>query len=192
MTGAVGPLRGRPWRRPLTGWLRATGTRRAVLLGNSYGCQVIVELAVRDPAAAAALVLSGPTTDPEARSVSRQVMRWLRDTAREDPRQAPILLRDVRDAGLRRVVGTLRHAVTDRIDAKLPAVPMPVLVTRGGSEPIAPDRWAWAAAALPPRGELAVLPGSPHNSCYAAAAALSAATEAFLERAVTPTGRAGG
>jgi pimeloyl-ACP methyl ester carboxylesterase len=79
----------------LGGWLHAAGTAPAVLLGNSYGCQVIVDLVARHPEVAAAAVLSGPTTDPHARTVTRQVLRWLRDAMHEDPLQAPILLRDV-------------------------------------------------------------------------------------------------
>ena len=164
----------------LGGWLQATGTTPAVLLGNSYGCQVIVDLVIRHPEVAAAVVLSGPTVDPQARTVTRQVLRWLRDAVHEDPLQAAILLRDVRDAGARRVFATLRHAVQDRIDEKLPSVSMPALVIRGGVEPIVPARWAGEAARLLPRGQVATLPGSPHNSVYVAAGALAEAVEAFL------------
>jgi pimeloyl-ACP methyl ester carboxylesterase len=166
----------------LGGWLAATGDGPVVLLGNSYGCQVIVDLVTRRPAVAAALVLTGPTTDPAARSALRQVLRWLRDLPREPPAQAPILLRDARDAGARRLLGTLRNAVRDRIELALPAVPVPTLVVRGGIEPIVPARWAAQAAALLPRGELAVLPGSPHNSVYAAAGPLADTVEEFLAR----------
>jgi pimeloyl-ACP methyl ester carboxylesterase len=176
----------------LGGWLRATGTGPAVLLGNSYGCQVIVDLVSRRPATALALVLSGPTVDPAARGAVRQALRWLRDVPHEDPRQAPILLRDVRDAGPRRVLATLRHSVRDPIADKLPAIGVPTLVTRGGVEPIVPDRWAAEAARLLPRGQLAVLPGAPHNSVYTAAAALAATVEAFLDRALTPPARGTG
>jgi hypothetical protein len=65
-----------------------------------------------------------------------------------DPLQLPILLRDVRDAGPRRVVGTLAHALRDPIEAKLPQVKVPVLVTRGSSEPIVPPGWAQTATQL--------------------------------------------
>jgi pimeloyl-ACP methyl ester carboxylesterase len=163
-------------------WLAATGDEPVVLLGNSYGCQVIVDLVARRPAVAAALVLAGPTVDPAARSATRQVLRWLADVPRERPSQGPILLRDARDAGWRRLAGTLRHSVRDRIEDTLPAVPVPALVVRGGVEPIVPARWAAQAAALLPRGELAVLPGSPHNSVYSAAPELAAAVEGFLGR----------
>ena len=166
----------------LAGWLAATGAGPVVLLGNSYGCQVIVDLVVRAPAVAAAVVLAGPTVDPRARSATRQVLRWLADAPRENPTQAPVLLRDARDAGPRRLAGTLRHSVRDRIEDKLPAVTVPALVVRGGVEPIVPERWARQAAGLLPRGELAVLPGSPHNSVYSAADLLTATVEDFLTR----------
>jgi pimeloyl-ACP methyl ester carboxylesterase len=166
----------------LDGWLAATGGGPVVLLGNSFGCQVIVDLVARRPEVAAALVLAGPTVDPAARSATRQVLRWLWDAPREDPTQAPVLLRDARDAGIRRLAGTLRHSVRDRIEGKLPAVPVPTLVVRGGVEPIVPARWAAEVTALLPRGELAVLPGSGHNSVYSAAAGLARTVEDFLAR----------
>src|SRR5215216_5571434 len=75
----------------------------------------------------------------------------------------PILLRDVYDAGLHRVVGTLAHALRDPIEDKLPLVRVPVLVTRGSREPIVPVAWALAATRLAPLGELAVVPGPPQR-----------------------------
>ena len=90
-----------------------------------------MELAVRHPDHVGGLVLVGPTMDPAARTASRQILRWLSDTVREDPLQLPILLRDIHDAGPRRVVGTLGHALRDPIEDKLPQVKVPVLVTRG-------------------------------------------------------------
>ncbi|WP_201754359.1 hypothetical protein [Micromonospora rubida] len=40
-------------------------------------------------------MLAGPTSDPAARTQLAQFGRWLVDTLREAPLQAPILLRDV-------------------------------------------------------------------------------------------------
>ncbi len=171
----------------LAAWLEVAGLPPVVVLGNSFGCQVAVELAVRHPDRVRGLVLVGPTTDPAARTAPRQILRWLRDTAREDPLQLPILLRDVRDAGLRRVVGTLGHALRDRIEDKLPRVKVPVLVTRGSSEPIVPSAWAQTATRLCPLGELAVVPG-PHNANYGAADHLGELVRVFLDRRVQAHG----
>jgi pimeloyl-ACP methyl ester carboxylesterase len=165
----------------LAAWLEATGLPPVVVLGNSFGCQVAVDLAVRHPDRVCGLVLIGPTMDPSARTASRQILRWLRDTAREDPLQLPILLRDVRDAGPHRVAGTLAHALRDPIERKLSLIRMPVLVTRGSREPIVPMAWAQAATRLLPLGELAIVPG-PHNANYGAADHLAELVLAFLHR----------
>ena len=165
----------------VTDWLEAADLSPVVVLGNSFGCQVAVELAVRHPDRVRGLVLAGPTMDPAARTVSRQILRWLRDTAREDPLQLPILVRDVRDAGLHRVVGTLVHALRDPIEHKLPLVRVPVLVTRGSREPIVPAAWGAAVARLLPLGELAVVLG-PHNANYGAADHLGELVRVFLDR----------
>jgi pimeloyl-ACP methyl ester carboxylesterase len=163
-------------------WLEATGLGPVVVLGNSFGCQVAVDLAVRHPDRVQGLVLVGPTVDPAARTASRQILRWLRDTAREDPLQLPILARDVRDAGLRRIAGTLAYAVRDPIERKLSLVRVPTLVTRGAKEPIVPMAWAQAATRLLPHGELAIIPASPHNANYGAADQLAELVLAFLHR----------
>jgi pimeloyl-ACP methyl ester carboxylesterase len=167
----------------LDAWMAAAGLPAAAVLGNSFGCQVAVDLAVRHPRRVRCLVLVGPTTDPAARTAPRQLLRWLRDATREDPLQLPILARDVRDAGVRRVAGTLAHALRDPIEAKLPVVAAPALVTRGSREPIVPPGWAETAARLLPRGTLAVIPGSPHNANYAAAGPLAEVVLPFLAAA---------
>jgi pimeloyl-ACP methyl ester carboxylesterase len=177
----------------LAAWLEAAGLGPVAVLGNSFGCQVAVDLAVRHPGRTRCLVLVGPTVDPGARTATRQVLRWLLDTTREDPLQLPILLRDVRDAGPHRVVGTLRHALRDPIEDKLPLVEVPALVTRGSREPIVPTAWARTAARLLPRGEHAVVAGAPHNANYSAADQLAELVLAFLARLpVADDGRGGG
>jgi pimeloyl-ACP methyl ester carboxylesterase len=67
----------------LADWLAAAELPPVAVLGNSFGCQVAVDLAVRYPDRVCGLVLVGPTMDPSARTASRQTLRWLRDTARE-------------------------------------------------------------------------------------------------------------
>lgn len=164
----------------LAGWLDATVVGPVVLLGNSFGCQVVVDLASRQPDRCAALVLSGPTMDVVGRTASRQVARWARDLFREDPMQLPIMARDLRDATPQRVLQTLGHALRDPVEAKLATLRVPTLVLRGGSEPIVPARWAQQVTELAPAAQRVDIPGSPHNCVYVAADALADATVDFL------------
>jgi pimeloyl-ACP methyl ester carboxylesterase len=166
----------------LAAWLDARQLGPAVLLGNSFGCQVLVELVTREPQRCVALVLSGPTMDPHARSATRQIARGLRDLLREDPLQVPILARDLRDAGPARVWATLRAALRDPMEIKLPRLTIPTLVLRGAVEPIVPPRWAREATALIPDADLVELSGSPHNAVYVAAEALVTEVLRFVAR----------
>ncbi|GAB3661480.1 alpha/beta fold hydrolase [Glycomyces tarimensis] len=166
----------------LADWLTATGNTPAVLLGNSFGTQVAVDLAARYPGLVRSLVVVGPTMDPHARTMPRQVLRWLASLPHEDPCQLPILVRDLLDAGPFRAVRTFRQALRDPIEAKLPDVHVPTLVTRGEHEAVTSQRWAEQAVRLLPRGELAVIPNSPHDATYTAAAELAAITLPFLDR----------
>ncbi len=170
----------------VAGWLDANQLGPAVLLGNSFGCQVIVDLAVRQPRRCTALVLSGLTIDPLARSATRQIIRALRDWLHEDPVQLPIQLRDIYDAGLARVWFSLRAALRDPVADKLPQLTVPTLVLRGEVEPIVPQRWARESANLVPGAELAVVPAGPHNCVYVAAEGLVALVGPFLRRALRP------
>jgi pimeloyl-ACP methyl ester carboxylesterase len=170
----------------LATWLDSLGTPAAVL-GNSFGCQVAVELAGRRPDLVAALILVGPTTDPGAASMSAQLGRLMRDLPGEDWRQAPILYADIRDAGARRVVTTLRHAVRDRIDTKLPGCHMPTLLVRGAHDRIAPQPWLERAAALTPDARTLVIEKAAHNAVTTAGPELATAIDTFL--ALTATQR---
>jgi pimeloyl-ACP methyl ester carboxylesterase len=168
----------------LAGWMEAAGVTRGVLLGNSLGCQVVVDLAVRRPDKVAALVLAGPTADPLHRSAPDQALRWALNAAREPWSSWSPLIRDYRDAGIRRLLGTLRGLLDDRIEAKLPQVRAPALVVRGARDPIVPQRWAEEAVRLLPDARLVVIPGAPHALNSNAMSDLGRETTGFLlERA---------
>jgi pimeloyl-ACP methyl ester carboxylesterase len=97
----------------LADWLAAAELPPVAVLGNSFGCQVAVDLAVRYPDRVCGLVLVGPTMDLSARTASRQNPALAARHRPRDPLQLPILARDVRDAGPQRIAGTLAHALRD-------------------------------------------------------------------------------
>ena len=144
----------------LADWLRATDRTTAPLIGNSAGCQYIVDCVTRHPDITGPLVLIGPTTDPAARTAAAQVGRFLRTGRHADIAQLPVLLDDCRAAGLHRVVATFRSILDDAVEDKLPAVRQDVLVLRGASDPLVPRRWAAQVAWLVPRGRLVEVPGA--------------------------------
>lgn len=156
------------------------GIGRAAVLGNSFGCQVAVELAVRRPDLVGALILVGPTTDPAAATGWGQTRRLMRDLIHEDVRQVPILARDIREAGARRIRTTLRHAVADDIYGKLPAIHVPTMLLRGSRDPIAPRSWLDRMAARLAGVSVVTVDGAAHNVVTTAGAETAAAVRRFV------------
>jgi pimeloyl-ACP methyl ester carboxylesterase len=164
----------------LAAWLARIGLARVCVLGHSFGAEVAAALAVRHPARVGALVLVGPTSDPAARSHWGQLRRWLVDLLREDPRQALILLRDVRDAGPRRIAGTLTRSVRHPMERTLAGVRAPTLLLRGSRDPVVPERWLREAAAIVAGAGIGTVAGAAHNVATTAGTEVAAAVLAFL------------
>ncbi|MBA2449365.1 MAG: alpha/beta hydrolase [Chloroflexi bacterium] len=162
-------------------WMASSGLERAALVGDSFGCQVAVEVALRHTRLADRLVLIGPTADPGARSALRQAARWLLNATREPLALGPILVRDYLDAGFDRFYHTLRYLLQDRIEDKLPHVQAPTLIVRGARDPIVPQSWAEQAARLLPRGRLIVVPEAAHTVNFNAAEELVRLMRPFLD-----------
>ncbi|MEV7331517.1 alpha/beta hydrolase [Micromonospora sp. NPDC093244] len=168
----------------LATWLAAYRLPPVCLLGHSFGAEVAASLAATHPDAVRALVLAGPTSDPAARSRRGLFGRWLVDTAREAPLQAPILVRDVWNARPWRVFATLSHSARNAIEADLVRVTAPTLVVAGRRDPVAPAGWRDEAARLVD-GDLVVVPGAAHNVATTAPTAVADAVRHLLSSTLT-------
>jgi 2-hydroxy-6-oxonona-2,4-dienedioate hydrolase len=164
----------------LASWMWAIGLESAAFLGNSFGCQIVVDLALRYPELVERVILQGPTMDPQARTALRQISRWLRNSPQEPLSHGLISAREYPRCGFRRLIRTFRYALEDRIEEKLPHMRVPVLVVRGSKDPIVPQRWAEEATRLLPDGRLAVIPGAPHTVVYDAPLELARVVLPFL------------
>jgi pimeloyl-ACP methyl ester carboxylesterase len=143
-------------------WLDAAELEQPAVVANSLGCQVVTELAVRDPERVGPLVLVGPTVDPARRRGRHQLFAALRDCAREPLQLVGIAAMDDVGVGMRRLVATARAALDDRIEERLPLVEQPTVVVRGGADGFVSADWAEQVASLLADGRLVVVPGEPH------------------------------
>jgi 2-hydroxy-6-oxonona-2,4-dienedioate hydrolase len=164
----------------LAAWMDAVSLGSAHLVANSFGCQILGEFALRHRQRVDRLVLQGPTVDPRARTVRQQLARLIRNSSSEGPGLGWISLVDYVKAGMRTIKATIRLAMEDRIEDKLPRIAAPTLVVRGGDDPIVPREWAEEVTRLLPRGELVVLPGLGHTINYTAPKPFVAAMRPFL------------
>ncbi|WP_135467197.1 alpha/beta fold hydrolase [Crenalkalicoccus roseus] len=161
----------------LAAWMRAEGMAPAALLGNSYGCQIAVECALRHPELVRALVLQGPTAPPELReSGPRLAARGLLDWARE---WRTGLLDQLRTSPFRGRF-TQNEMRRHRIEERILGVSVPVLVVGGSRDPIAPPGWCERLARAAPRGACRVIPGAAHQMISASALELARVARAFL------------
>jgi 2-hydroxy-6-oxonona-2,4-dienedioate hydrolase len=177
----------------LRGWMDAASVDRAVLVANSFGCQVAVDLAARRPERVTALVLGGPTADVRRRTALRQLVRWLVvNGPRESPSLPLVLLREWADSGTTVALAEFGHLLRDPVEEKLPRVEAPALVLRGTRDASVPRDWAQEVTRLLPRGRLVEIP-SAHTVNYSAADRFAHETLRFLDRVLPrdPSSRGG-
>jgi pimeloyl-ACP methyl ester carboxylesterase len=171
------PLRGLA--EALIEWLRVRGIVAPVLVGQSHGCQVVVEAVTRVPGLASALVLNAPTMLAERRSIGAQLWLVARDSPREPLSLVPHVVRDYLVAGPVRILATLRDALRDRIEDKLPDVRVPVTIVTGERDPVSPPAWCERLARLVGTrvggagARFVVVPGAAHAVPFSHPAALA-------------------
>jgi pimeloyl-ACP methyl ester carboxylesterase len=152
----------------LIGWMRVRGIAAPILVGQSHGCQVVVEAVARVPDIASALLLNAPTMLVEHRSIGAQLWRVVLDTPREPLSLVPHVARDYLRAGPARILAALNDALRDRIEDKLPNVRMPVTIANGARDPVSPPAWGERLARLTGSrvggsgAHLVVVPGAAH------------------------------
>lgn len=134
----------------------------SVLVANSLGAQLAVELAVRRPELVAALVLIGPTGDPARSRFVPGALRLLACAAVEPPRLVPLVARDYLRWGMPRLLRASRSMLARPLDGLLERVGAPTTVVRGVHDPICSARWAERVASGVPAGRLVVVPGAAH------------------------------
>jgi 2-hydroxy-6-oxonona-2,4-dienedioate hydrolase len=161
-TGIVNALTVSEMASALAEWMRLAVPAPAHFLGDSFGCQVAVEFALRFPQSVRSLTLLGPTLDPSARDFRSQASRLLSDLHKEPMELWVDQVVGCAKVGLKVAAGTMRGIIQDKIETKLPRVKVPTLVIRGNDDPIAPLPWARHAANLVPKGTLLSLPAGAH------------------------------
>jgi 2-hydroxy-6-oxonona-2,4-dienedioate hydrolase len=164
----------------LADWMDVLEMANAHLVGNSFGCQIIAEFALRYPQRIDRLILQGPTVDPAARSLGKQLIRLIINSPREQRSLGWITLKDYRAAGFHRIRQTIKLALEDRIEDKLPLIKAPALVVRGERDAVVPQLWAEKVTTLLPNGKLHVIPDAAHTVNYSVPEKFAAAILSFL------------
>jgi pimeloyl-ACP methyl ester carboxylesterase len=164
----------------LVAWMDASGIARAVIVGNSIGSQVGVELALRHPERVERLILSGPTPDPRYRRPWKQYPQVLRNMPFEVPTLQALFQVEYASTGIPRMVQQLVRSADDPVEQRLPDVVAPTLVVRGRHDRTLSQEWAEQVTRLLPDGRLVVIEGAAHNAHYSAPDVSARLVAAFL------------
>jgi 2-hydroxy-6-oxonona-2,4-dienedioate hydrolase len=162
----------------LAAWMHAFGLEKAALLGNSFGCQIIVECMARHPEQVTRAILQGPTTPPAERSWFWQFVRWQQN---DNPKpMGKIARQDYRACGIRRLLKTFQYSIRHRPEDLLPQISVPVLVVRGSNDPICRPEWVEEIVRRLPQGRLVEIPNVQHTLVWTASQQLARVCRPFL------------
>lgn len=164
----------------LAAWMKVVGLQNAILVANSFGCQVAVAVASRHPELVHRLVLTGPIAEPARRHALVLCARTVLDYLREPISLLLIELPNILSVGPRRALYTFRLMLAYPIERWLPGLSMPTLVVRGTNDTIGSQHWVEQVAALLPCGRLAVLSGAAHAVNYNSPVLLARAIRQFV------------
>jgi 2-hydroxy-6-oxonona-2,4-dienedioate hydrolase len=163
----------------LVRWMDMVGLRRASLVGNSMGCQIAVDAAVRYPDRIARLVLIGPTMDPRALNLLELFRRFAVGGMHERSSLNKYLIADYSRMALR-LIPELRFMLRDRIENKLLHVRASSILVRGENDPIAPQDWVEKVGRMVHAERIVVIPGWGHAVHFSAAQQVVSAITPFL------------
>ncbi|GAA1846093.1 alpha/beta fold hydrolase [Agromyces salentinus] len=133
-----------------------------ILVGHSMGAQWAVELAAERPDLVHGVVIVGPVADERHRSLRAQSVALAVDTLGEPPSVNATVLSDYLRCGPRWYLRQAAHMLAYRLEDRVRDLRMPLLVVRGGDDPIAGAVWCRRLRDRAPRGSPVVVPQRNH------------------------------
>lgn len=166
------------------------GVPAGVLVGHSMGAQWVVELAVQRPDRATGVVIIGPVADDRHRSLPAQGVALGLDILLEPPDINAVVLLDYLRCGPLWFLRQSKPMLTYPIEQRVADLAVPLLVVRGGLDPIAGTAWCRRLRDLAADGRLAVVPGHRHVVQHSAPRAVASAVLSLRAGASTATASA--
>jgi pimeloyl-ACP methyl ester carboxylesterase len=163
--------------------LDALDLERAVLVGNSMGCPVALEVAHAAPDRVHRLVLVSPAGGVQNRPLSRALGQLARDGFRESPRMLPVAVPDYVRFGPLNGLRLFRELTLFPSLERLVHTPVPTLAVLGLRDPLipAPDRVREVARLAPEHVTVAVIEKAAHAVNFSHPVELAGTIEAWLD-----------
>lgn len=155
-----------------------------VLVGHSMGAQWAVEIAIRHPDLARLVVAIGPVADEAHRTLRAQAVGLATDTLGESPVTNAIVFSDYLRAGIRWYLAQARHMLRYPLEERVAALEAPLLIVRGGRDPIAGRDWCGRLRDRASGARLVEIPRARHVAQRSAPGAVADAILAHTDSAV--------
>ena len=120
----------------LMSYCDAVGVERPILVGNSLGCPIIIEVAASFPDRIERAVMVSPAGGPNNQPLARAIGQMARDGLREPPSMLPIAARDYLRFGALRSLSLFRAMTRYPTLERLPRLVVPTLVIAGLRDPL--------------------------------------------------------
>ena len=144
--------------------LDALGLERVVLVGNSMGGPVCLEVAHSAPERVAGIVLASPAGGMHNQPLARALLQLARDAWRENPRMARVVLPDYLRFGPVNALQLFGELMRFPSLERILRTPVPTLAVIGTRDPLMPPPWRVREVGrlAPPHLTIAVIEGAAH------------------------------
>jgi pimeloyl-ACP methyl ester carboxylesterase len=159
-----------------------------VLVGHSMGAQWTVELAAQRPDLVRGVVAMGPVADEKHRSLPAQALALTIESFGEPPAINYQVFTDYVRCGPRWYLAQVRHMLSYPIEERVAAMTAPLLVLRGGSDPVAGLDWCRRLRDAAVDGALVEVPRHHHVVQQTAPRSVASAIDAFVAERVEGRG----
>ena len=163
--------------------LDALGLERVVLVGNSMGGPVSLEVAHSAPERVAGVVLASPAGGMHNQPLVRALLQLARDVGRESPRMARVVLRDYLHFGPVNALQLFGELVRFPSLERILRAPVPTLAVIGTRDPLMPPPWRVREVGrlAPPHLTIAVIEGAAHAMNFSHPGELAHVIDSWLD-----------
>lgn len=156
-----------------------------VLVGHSMGAQWVVETGILRPDLVSGVVIIDPVADDRHRTLLEQSTALGRDVLGETPVANAVVFLDYLLCGPSWFLRECRHMLAYPMEDRIPDLAVPLLIMRGGNDPIAGIDWSRRLRSRARFGSLVIVPGHRHNAQFTAPRAVAGAIREFVARRVS-------
>ena len=173
----------------LMSYCDAVGVERPILVANSLGCPILIEVATTFPDRIERAVMVSPAGGPNNQPLGRAIGQMAMDGLREPPSMLPIAIRDYMRFGVLQSLALFRAMTRYPTLERLPHLVVPTLVIAGLRDPLVKIANAPRLAVVP-HIDVVTVPGA-HALNYSNPQLIAELIEAHLagEPLVTRIGR---